>query len=83
MERKDVEAVVVRRLKRAVIHLEDMEIDTRRSMKELGANSLDIVEVVSGSMRELRIRVPRTRLETLTNIDDLVDLLHNTVAEKT
>ena len=45
-------------------------------MKEYGANSLDIVEVVSGAMRELKVKVPRTELNKLTNIDQLVDLLY-------
>ena len=36
---------------------------------------LDIVEVVSCSMRELRVKVPRSELSKLTSIDGLVDLL--------
>ena len=46
-----------------------------RSMKDYGANSLDIVEVVSGAMRELKVKVPRTELNKLTNLDGLVGLL--------
>jgi acyl carrier protein len=45
-------------------------------MKDLGANSLDIVEVVSRTMRELKIKVPRAELSKLDDIDGLVDLLH-------
>jgi acyl carrier protein len=47
-----------------------------KSMKDYGANSLDIVEVVSGAMRELKVKVPRAELNTLSNIDGLVSLLH-------
>ena len=61
---------------------EGKEIDPSKSMKELGANSLDIVEVVSCSMRELKVKVPRAELNKLTNIDELVDLLHRSVQEK-
>jgi len=60
---------------------EDM-INPTMSLKELGINSLDIVEVVSCSMRELKIKVPRSELSKLTNIDALVDLLHRSVTEK-
>lgn len=49
---------------------------TDRSMKDYGANSLDIVEVVSGAMRELKVKVPRTELNKLTNLDGLVGLLY-------
>jgi acyl carrier protein len=50
------------------------------SMKALGASSLDIVEVVSCSMRELRVRVPRSELQGLKNIGELVGLLHRIVS---
>ena len=64
---------------------EDVDPDSvtrEASMKDLGASSLDIVEVVSCSMRELRVRVPRSELSKLTNIGGLVDLLHESVEAK-
>lgn len=82
MERDQIRDVVTKYLCRALDAKLDA-IDTSRSMKELGANSLDIVEVVSSSMRELRVRVPRSELDKLKNIDDLVDLLHEHAAKKT
>jgi acyl carrier protein len=53
-----------------------------KSMKELGANSLDMVEIVSCAMRELKVKVPRAELAKLTNIGGLVDLLHDAVIAK-
>ena len=53
-----------------------------RSMKDYGANSLDIVEVVSGAMRELKVKVPRTELNKLTNVDGLVGLLYEIKSEQ-
>jgi len=73
--REEVLAVVRRHLADTVEGIEGKEIDPSKSMKELGANSLDIVEVVSCSMRELKVKVPRAELNKLTNIDELVDLL--------
>ena len=55
------------------IHPDD--VLPQASMKELGANSLDMVEVVSCAMRELRVRVPRSELADLKDIGGLVDLL--------
>ena len=57
-------------------------IDPSMAMKDLGINSLDIVEVVSASMRELKVKVPRSELSKLTNIDGLVDMLYHAAAEK-
>ena len=80
--REEVLTVVRRHLADTVEGIEGKEIDPAKSMKELGANSLDIVEVVSCSMRELKVKVPRAELNKLTNIDELVDLLHRSVQEK-
>jgi acyl carrier protein len=82
MTREDVLEVVTRHLVDTIEELEGVEIDPAKSMKDLGANSLDIVEVVSCSMRELKVKVPRSELNRLENIHQLVDLLHKTVQEK-
>jgi acyl carrier protein len=65
--------------------LEDVDLstlDTTRSMKEYGVNSLDMVEVVSRSMRELKVKVPRAELNKLTNIDGLIAMLETAVANQ-
>lgn len=77
MTREEVQAVVAKHLAASVDGLDAATIDPMRSMKDYGANSLDIVEVVSGAMRELKVKVPRTELNKLTNVDGLVGLLHD------
>ena len=74
--REEILTVVAKHLANAVDGLDASAIDPTKSMKDYGANSLDIVEVVSGAMRELKVKVPRTELNKLTNIDGLVGLLH-------
>ena len=49
------------------------EIKIEKSMKDYGANSLDMIEVVSCSMRELNIKIPRAELADIQNIDALAD----------
>jgi acyl carrier protein len=78
MNREYILTVVKKHLIDVVGDLEDNQIDPAKSMKELGANSLDIVEVVSCAMRELKVKVPRSELSKLTNLDGLVDLLFTT-----
>lgn len=82
MTREDVLEVVMRNLVDTIEELEGVEIDPAKSMRDLGANSLDIVEVVSASMRELKVKVPRSELNKLENINQLADLLHKIVQEK-
>ena len=75
MDRQQVLDVIIKHLQLNVDGLEGREIDPSKAMVDFGASSLDIVEVVSASMRELRIRVPRTEFAGLKNINALVDLL--------
>ncbi len=74
--------VVKKHLTDIVEEIDPALVQRDASMKALGASSLDIVEVVSLSMRELRVRIPRAELSKLTNIGGLVDLLHTTIQEK-
>ena len=53
------------------------------SMRDLGADSLQIVEVVSRSMKELRLKVPRTELSRASNLGDLLDLFERAAAQRT
>lgn len=80
--REEIRTVVLRNLVDAVESLAGKEVDTSLSMKDLGANSLDIVEIVSCSMRELRVKVPRSELAKLSNVDQLVDLLYEVAQQK-
>ena len=83
MEREEIASVVRKHVAEVVGDINPSDIDTSRSMKDLGATSLDMVEVVSLAMRELKVKVPRSELGKLTNMDGLVDLLHASVEEKT
>ena len=74
-------------VKENLIDTLDEEVDESaiardKSMKDLGANSLDIVEVVSSSMRQLKVKVPRSELANLEDIGALVDLLYQVALEK-
>lgn len=80
--REQVFEVVKNNLIDTLEDVEEDKIDPSLSMKDLGANSLDIVEVVSCSMRDLKIKVPRAELNKLTNIQQLIDLLYTVAQEK-
>jgi acyl carrier protein len=82
MDREQVAAVVIKHLIDVVGDLKASDIDMSRTMKDFGANSLDMVEVVSCAMRELKVKVPRSELSKLTNMNGLVDLLQTSLQEK-
>lgn len=82
MDRDAVYKVVTEYLLKTVVDLDEARIDPRQSMLEMGATSLDIVEIVSVSMRKLQVKVPRAALSELKCLNDLVDLLHRVVSEQ-
>ncbi len=47
---------------------------------DFGADSLQVVEIVSRTMRQLRIRLPRTAMASAKNIGELLDLLEQAAA---
>lgn len=76
MTREETMLVVLKHIRANVYGLDRHQIDASRAMLDLGASSLDIVEIVSASMRELQVKIPRAELTGLKNIDELVDRLH-------
>jgi len=50
------------------------------SLTDLGANSIDRVEVAMYSMEDLKVNVPRQQLAAVENLRGLVDLLHKNSA---
>jgi acyl carrier protein len=83
MTREEILAVIKKHLADAVDDVDVDSIDPQKSMVDYGANSLDLVEVVSRSMRELKVKIPRSELNKIENIQGLVDMFHKTLEEKT
>ncbi len=53
--------------------IEEKDIIITKTMKDLGASSLDVVQIISDTMRELKIKIPREELSDIKNIEGLVD----------
>ena len=82
MTRDDVLEVIMSHFLEIVEDLDESDLDPSKSMKDYGATSLDMVEVVSASMRELKVKVPRSTLNGIADINGLVDALHEAVVAK-
>ena len=72
MEREEILKVIEKHLVKSVSGINE-KIDPDKKFTDYGANSLDIVEIVSGTMRELKIKIPRTELSDIQNISGLID----------
>jgi acyl carrier protein len=75
MNEDHVYEVVKKHLLSIVRNIDASQIAPGKSLRELGADSIDMVEVLSACMRDLRIKVSRTELTTSEDVQGLVDLL--------
>ena len=73
MKKEEILKVIEKHLIRSVDGISEGMIDPEKKLTDYGANSLDIVEIVSGAMREMRVRIPRPELSEIKNIEGLVD----------
>ncbi len=80
MTRDEVLAVVVKNVKEIVPELEKAGVDLNKTYRELDINSLDLVEIVTGTMRELKAKIPINELTTVKTTNDLVDKLFKAVS---
>jgi acyl carrier protein len=78
--REDIFAVIKKNIAAVIEGAEGQEVTETASMKDYGADSLEMVEVVSRSMKELRIKVPRTELSKASNLKELVDIFERFAA---
>ncbi len=74
--RAHVAQVVLERVRLGLPEVPPAEIRPERSMTELGANSIDRVEVTLAAMAALGIDIPPRDLVGLATIDALIDVLH-------
>jgi acyl carrier protein len=75
MQKQQILEVIYKHMRSNIPGLGEQALEPNRSMKDYGAGSLDMVEVVSATMRELRVRVPRTQLAGLQDINGLAEVL--------
>lgn len=81
MTRSQMFEVVRANIERIVEEAAGHEITENTSMVDLGADSLQIVEVVSRSIKELRLKVPRTELANARTVKDLLDLFEQSAQQ--
>lgn len=71
--KEDILVVIKKNIKATLEDIDVDNIDFDRTMKEYDLNSLDVIEIISNSMRDLKIKVPREQLEQVATINQLID----------
>lgn len=74
MSREEIFSVLKENIVKVIEGTQDITIKESDSMKDYGADSLEMVEVVSRSMKQLKTKVRRTELSKAANLGDLIDM---------
>lgn len=73
MTREEVVAIIQKHIVEQIEDVEYDDLEFAETFRDFGANSLDMLEVVTASMREINIKVPRAELAEVESIDQLAD----------
>lgn len=76
MNRESIFAVVKANVLKILPEINPDLITPNTSLTDLGANSVDRVEVTMYSMEALNLKIPRVELHGVQNLEGLVDVLH-------
>lgn len=71
---QEIFGVIKRNIVSILPDLEGHAFDPSESLAQLGANSVDRVEVVTYSMEELGLSIPRHELQGIQNLQGLIDV---------
>jgi acyl carrier protein len=74
MSREEMFAVIRANAQLVLEGAKNKDIQETNSLRDFGADSLESVEVISRSMKQLNLKIPRADLSKLNNIKDLLDL---------
>ncbi|HQE67606.1 MAG TPA: acyl carrier protein [Bacillota bacterium] len=76
MDKNEIFNIIKRSIMEIVPDIDEKDICPEISMKDLGANSVDRMDIIIQSMKELEIKVPMVEFGNLKNIQGVVDLLY-------
>ena len=75
MNKQDIFATLKSNVLKVLPGVDESQVTPATSMVELGANSIDRVDIVMATMEDLRIKVATRELSEARNLQDLVDLM--------
>jgi polyketide biosynthesis acyl carrier protein len=76
LNEQDVFQIVKRVTVEVLPFIPSNHITIEKSLKDLGANSIDRMEVVTRSMEELAVKIPLVEFGRVKNLEGLVNVLH-------
>lgn len=76
MNKEAIVEVLVRNIRQVLPGLEAYSFQSEDTLSDLGADSVDRAEIISLMLEELSLRIPRVELAGVSNLGELVEVLH-------
>jgi polyketide biosynthesis acyl carrier protein len=76
MNRDYIFNIIKRQTLNVLPHVNEASITIDEQLKNLGANSMDRMDIVIASMEELGVKIPLLELAKASNINALVEILY-------
>jgi acyl carrier protein len=75
MNKQEIVQLLVKNLKKMVPEFADEEIDLDKTYQNLGVSSLELVEIVTRTAKEMGLNLPMAALAAVRTTNDLANLL--------
>lgn len=79
---REIFEIVKQKVVEVLVDVDPEAVTPDRSLTELGANSIDRVEVAMGAMEALDLHVPRTALAGVSSLGELARVLGEHAARR-
>lgn len=76
MTKEEIFGIIKRNLLEILPDLSEDEINLNQSMKDLGANSVDRMDVIIQTKEELDLKFPLNELGGVENLQGLIEFFH-------
>lgn len=81
IDKEYVREVLLNSVRQLTPALSDYKFVKGDSLKSLGVNSMERVEIIVDTLATLSLRIPMADTAVATNIDELVDLLYERISQ--
>ena len=76
MNKEDVYKIIKSNIGKVLIDIDMSQVSIEKNLKDLGANSIDRVEITQYCMEDFKIKIPRVEFGIVKNINDLVEIFY-------
>lgn len=77
MTKKSIFQLIKKNIQEIIPDVDSNAIEIQQSLKEIGADSVDRVEIISMTLEDLGLKIPLIKFAEVKNMEELTELLAN------